>query len=193
MLTRHNRFVFIAICSLLAPACGLYAGTVIETVQNGPNGPHKSAQVFAGQVRTVQFVSGGKVVASSTLEEDASNVIIQMVERPALSARVLSARRSYARESVKARINAREGARRSLAADGAVIRHEYGVVFNGIAARLHRDTIEEIRQMPEVARIWPDRRVRALSDEAALDRIGAKRVWSELGATGRGVQSGGRS
>jgi hypothetical protein len=63
---------------------------------------------------------------------------------------------------------------------------EFQRVFHGIAARILRESLPQIERLPGVQRVWPDQKVKAsLAD--TVPRIGADRVWKEIGAKGRGI------
>jgi subtilisin family serine protease len=67
-----------------------------------------------------------------------------------------------------------------------IIRHQYQHIFYGIAAKVHRDTIKEIEELPEVQRVWPDLKLQLLLNQS-VQLIGADKVWNNLGVTGRGI------
>ncbi|MCL4424026.1 MAG: S8 family serine peptidase [Firmicutes bacterium] len=63
--------------------------------------------------------------------------------------------------------------------------HHHLSLINGVAGEITEEALEELAIHPLVARIYPDREVRALLDVAS-PTIGAERAWGE-GLTGRGV------
>jgi len=66
------------------------------------------------------------------------------------------------------------------------IRREYFVVFNGAAIDVPQELVAQIRALPYVKRVEADRTVHALAS-ANISLIGADKVWTTLGARGKGV------
>jgi hypothetical protein len=139
----------------------------------------------------------GRVVDERALGSGARDVIIQLREAPLFSPQgernLTTARVDLERALVRVKAevlrlerqfqNAKEPA---TPRDRQIVKREYHRVFNGIAARVRGETIQAIRNLPDVERVWQDGEVRALlSDSVPL--IQADRVHQELGFTGRGV------
>ena len=66
------------------------------------------------------------------------------------------------------------------------IRREYFVVFNGAAIDVPQELIAQIRALPYVKRVEADRVVHAFAS-ANISLVGADKVWTTLGARGKGV------
>jgi subtilisin family serine protease len=142
-------------------------------------------------------IRDGRVVDERAMGSGARDVIIQLREAPLFSPRGernltttrVDLERSLAR--VKAEILRLESQfmkvkQPATQGDRQIVKREYHRVFNGIAASVRGETIQAIRNLPDVERVWPDGEVRALlSDSVPL--IQADRVHQELGFTGRGV------
>jgi len=73
------------------------------------------------------------------------------------------------------------------AAIDAPIRHEYSIVFNGIALDASRDVADQLRALPYVKRVVRDRTVQALAEGASITVVNAPKVWATLGSRGSGV------
>ena len=79
------------------------------------------------------------------------------------------------------------GDRAGKTAADVEIRREYFVVFNGVALDVPHDAIARIRALPYVKRVVADAPMHALADSANVTLIKADKVWSTLGARGKGV------
>ena len=68
------------------------------------------------------------------------------------------------------------------------LRHELSRVFHGAAVTLDAAAVEAVRRLPYVAAVHDDKEMQLLGTDAThLERIGAKQVWTSLGARGSGV------
>jgi Subtilase family/Fibronectin type-III domain len=69
-----------------------------------------------------------------------------------------------------------------------VVRHELRRVFHGVAVTIDAAALESVRALPYVAAVHVEKEMQLFgTDVTHLDRIGAKHVWTSLGARGRGV------
>ena len=72
--------------------------------------------------------------------------------------------------------------------DAVKPRHELSRVFHGVAVTLDDAAAGAVRQLPYVAALHEDREMQLFgTDVTHLERIGAKQVWTSLGARGDGV------
>ena len=67
-----------------------------------------------------------------------------------------------------------------------VFKREFHNVFHGIAARVQKGNLKNIEGIPGVKKIWPDEKVKAHLDQS-VPLIGANRVWTSLGVTGKDI------
>jgi cysteine-rich repeat protein len=120
---------------------------------------------------------------------DGEVVIIELAEPPA--ARHNARRAGLQRARLRRRLATLDGqhrAARRLAAraEAFIIRHEFGVVLNGFAARLLPETIAALRADPDVLRVTPDTEVHALLD-VSVPHIRAPEFWSDFSYRGAGT------
>lgn len=74
----------------------------------------------------------------------------------------------------------------SAADDPVRIRRTYTRVFAGASVRVRKEMLPSIRALPYVAAVHLDLPVHALSEEG-VEKIGANKVWDQLGTKGAGV------
>ena len=95
--------------------------------------------------------------------------------------------RARARQRIMALENQHRAARGlGAAAASAVIRHEYGVVLNGFAARLMPETVAALQADPDVRRVVPDGQAHAFLD-VSVPHVRAPEVWRDFGYRGAGT------
>ncbi len=171
---------------------------VVQSISNGPNGPIvKSTPLRKNEVH-IEAMRDGVVVGESTLQLDEKDVIIQLKGEPlakwkgrGISMTAAKANLESARSQVKAEVVRLANEARALKALSPliarnVVKREYHYVFNGLSARVSSDAIRQIEKLPEVKKVWMDRKVKAsLSQSVPLIR--ADMVWTLLGATGKGI------
>jgi len=158
----------------------------------------------------VHLMQDGQSIGQYSIEakgpdspDDTVNVIVELREEPGgmpLAARqLLSLAQAVEREAQRqVRIrsvgdeilqleNQMRGQRGLTSAiRSQVVRHEFGLLFNGLSATVRRSTLPSIERLPEVTRVWPDREVTAYLDKS-VPMIGADRAGAELGLTGQGI------
>ena len=66
------------------------------------------------------------------------------------------------------------------------LRHRYTRAFAGASARVSAEAVEQIRRLPYVRRVHPDRYVTAML-AGSVEQVGAPAVWQEFGARGAGA------
>lgn len=69
------------------------------------------------------------------------------------------------------------------------ISFEYKQTFNGFALSASREVVEQIRKLPNVTMVAVDKRVDAY-DMESNELINVPKVWSHVGATGKGITVG---
>jgi subtilisin family serine protease len=79
--------------------------------------------------------------------------------------------------------------RNSRATAHSKIHQEYKTTFNGFAIITTRSAVEEIRKLPPVSSVVEDRQVKPIDDNSN-SIIGADRVWTDYGVTGKGITIG---
>ncbi|RPI28688.1 MAG: DUF11 domain-containing protein [Acidobacteria bacterium] len=158
----------------------------------------------------VHLRQGGQSLGQYSIEakgpdspDDAVNIIVEFREEPGglpLAARqplsLAQAVERQTRRQVRIRsigdeilqLENRVRSQRGLtsAIRSQVVRHEFGLLFNGLSATVRRSTLPSIEQLPEVRRVWPDREVNAYLDRS-VPLIGSDRAGAELGLTGQGI------
>jgi subtilisin family serine protease len=169
---------------------------ILEMVAPGQEGRIQS--VSEGEIK-IFAVKDGVLLGESTIQLQEMDVIIQLKEEPLIRMKNLKgvsmewalADRERDLNQVKAEVlrledNARRTQGLSLRSPQEIIKKEFTYVFNGIAARVTRETAKEIGKHPQVKKVWRDGKVEAFLNES-VPLIRANRVWTDLGVTGRGV------
>jgi hypothetical protein len=67
--------------------------------------------------------------------------------------------------------------------------HEYKTTFNGFSVITDTEGEKKLRNLPYVASVWEDKKVKAI-DFSSNQVIGADKVWSDFNSTGKGVVIG---
>jgi subtilisin family serine protease len=158
----------------------------------------ESRQLGENEAQMV-ITQDGKVVAESTYQLQEVDIIVQFNGEPVLSQRNASRAEKVSRfrelklqmNPLKSRIVQAENAVRkqngnAVRLDEDVIKGEFVNVFNGVAARVHKEAIKDIEKISGVKKVWRDGKVKAL-DNSSNSVIGAPQVWSNLGITGAGI------
>jgi subtilisin family serine protease len=192
-------FLLLFLCSPAAGDQDNSPASVIEiTSERGAGGITERIRLRAGESLHVIARDGGDA-RSTVVQEEELDIIIEVEGEPLVT---LTSAHGLSMASVEA------DRKRQLAlvADGVhrldseartargipgrpmqqTVKREFRHLFTGIAARIHREAVPDIERLPTVKRVWTDRKVRAhLAESVPL--IGADRVQTELGASGRGV------
>ena len=145
----------------------------------------------------------GKIVSKEVVQTDGAQRIIIKFKDQSLARRFSQGLRmsdaqaaqrqmDRSREGFRGRLLALENQHRASKGMAAVtpqalIAREYFYCFNGLAAHVHRDLMEEIQNMPEVERVYLDQR-RSKCDGYGIGQIGAPQVWQQVGVTGKGIK-----
>jgi len=164
-----------------------------------PDGKVEGRQPVAPGESTSITARAGRYPAASTIGGDDLGVIVRLAGKPLLrlqgvaagalrtaQAQRLAALDRLAGEIVRRDTEARRA--RGLAARTAsdIVRRHYIRVFNGLAARVRREAVDELWAIPGVTGVWIDQRATASLAES-VPLIHADQVWSQLGVTGEGV------
>jgi len=147
-----------------------------------------SAQFLADSQFRSEKPEGTEIVMPA-MPAPASGVIVEFVAPPAAinaGKGVIDYQAAFARfrNDLGTILN---GDRAGKSAAEVEIRHEYSVVFNGVALDVPREAIARIRALPYVKRVVADAPMHALADSANITVIKADKVWSTLGSRGKGV------
>jgi subtilisin family serine protease len=147
----------------------------------------------------VIFLKDGKVAGEATYQTEEVDIIVQFDTAPIFSQESISGAvkveklnnlrqtMSLAKTLIVQAENAvlsQNGKASKL--DKDIIKREYFRVFNGVAARVQKNTIKDIEKIPGVKKVWRDNKVQAL-DDSSNAVIGAPQVWSNLGVTGANI------
>jgi subtilisin family serine protease len=144
-------------------------------------------------------VHDGVVQGESTIQLDEMDVIVQIKDEPlsllrrrrgvAIASAAVELERVHdlvKSEIVRLEGEVRRAKRVSPRPSQQIIKRQYQYVFNGLAARVSKETIQQIEKLPQVKQVWTDGIVRAsLSESVPLIR--ANQVWNSLGVTGHGI------
>ena len=142
---------------------------------------------------SVTAVAGGQLLEEVTVSTQEIDVIILTRDEPLIRRRGQSdaakLHRALARlQDDIVRLDNASRKARSLPerARREIIRREYTHLLSGVAARLRAETLEKVRVLPDVARVWRDRKAHTTLAQS-VPLIQADRVWNELGASGLGI------
>jgi subtilisin family serine protease len=133
-------------------------------------------------------MSDGSRIAVPQQFEPANGQIVEFVAPPAAisagkTAVDYQATFTRFRNDLSAIVNAKRAAKTAIPPE---IRREYFVVFNGAAIDVPQEVVAQIRALPYVKRVEADRTVHAFAN-TNISVVGADKVWSLLGARGKGV------
>jgi len=150
-----------------------------------------SAQWSADNQLHFERADGTEVVMPQQ-DEPTGGLIVEFVAPPiAIAAKSASktaidyqATFTRFRDDLGTIVNARRAGKTAI---DVQIRHEYSVVFNGVALDAPGDVAEQLRALPYVKRVVNDRAVHALAEGASITLVNAPKVWSSLGSRGHGV------
>jgi subtilisin family serine protease len=130
----------------------------------------------------------GSTLAGPQQPETAHGQIVEFVAPPAAisagkTAVDYKATFTRFRNDLSAIVNAKRAAKTAITPE---IRREYFVVFNGAAIDVPQELVAQIRALPYVKRVEADRTVHAFAN-TNISLVGADKVWTILGARGKGV------
>ena len=148
-----------------------------------------SAQLTADSQFHAERADGTEVVIPSRAEP-ASGFIVEFVA-PSAAANVAAktaidyqATFTRFRNDLSTILNTKRSGKTAVDAE---IRHEFSIVFNGVAIDAPREVIDQLRMLPYVKRIVTDMPMHAFADPPNITLINAPKVWSSLGSRGSGV------
>jgi len=123
------------------------------------------------------------VSAAAYAQETSIDVIVEFRDPP-LAVRPLPIATYRANfDRLRRDVAARQG---KAAQSEAIVRREYFEAFHGVAMRVPRGTLAQLRALPYVKHVHPDMQVQALT-ETNIEAVGAVRTWNTLGTRGAGV------
>jgi len=123
------------------------------------------------------------VSAAAFAQETSVDVIVEFRDPP-LAVRPLPIATYRANfDRLRRDVASRQG---KAAQSEAIVRREYFEAFHGVAMRVPRGTLTQIRALPYVKRVHLDTPVQALT-ETNITTVGAVRTWNTLGTRGAGV------
>jgi subtilisin family serine protease len=123
------------------------------------------------------------VSAAAFAQETSIDVIVEFRDPP-LAVRALPIATYRANfDRLRRDVAARQG---KTGLPEATVRREYFEAFHGMAMRIPRGTLAQLRALPYVKRVQLDTPVQALT-ETNIEAVGAVRTWNTRGSRGAGV------
>lgn len=159
-----------------------------------------NTQVFDGNSSLGVVLNDGQVVSSFVIaSQESQKLIVKFKEAPLIKHK---GRSKAFRDKARFRVNnehkkfekdvldlenASRKAKGKPAADiKNILKKKYKHVFNGVSVELSSETKDAIKQLAYVEDIYPDVEVKIDLNES-VGLIGADRIWSDYGLTGKGI------